>query len=658
MLDGSASMDPDGAIEAYMWTQTEGPPVALDDAASAQPSFTAPVVGRLGAFMPGDRLPGFVLSAAPGGVAPEIQADGTYANGQWTIMLTRPLMTPDVDGDVQFDFTNDANTYPFSIAYLDNTGAAPPMADAAAVMSAQDTRAYTLGNASSAADLRAVAETPGDCSAFTGEALETNPTGSEVPVLTLRAAYDSERVYLCVEAPDPNGQANEDSEPWEFVGPAATDWQRLPGSVNVMGGEAGAFDEDRLALWWDINAQDFAVEGCFALCHDTRMRSRNADGRADLWYWRAARANPVGFAEDLRLDPDSTRCPDTPCRQSDADARPIARANSRAFDSTTLPAYVAHTAPEADVRFLIDGEIPSSCPGEACASAASAALMDEPLTFELTVTDNHGFASEPDSVTIRVADTDRDDDVDGVSDLTEDGAPNNGDGNNDGIPDREQPHVTSLPNSGNQNYVTLVAPDGMALADVRFLPNPPAAAPAQLRFPWGFMAFTVLDVPPGGEVTVTLLPPPNSPLPADALYEKYGPTPETPSDHFYDFAFDGTTGAEILSDRIELRLVDGARGDSDLTANGQIVDPGALATAAEPLPEADSSGGGGCALLPSGPRAHSRPVDALGGILLPVFVVLVMYGWTRARRRPAAQRFLRAVRSGQRRRTDGADRKA
>jgi hypothetical protein len=658
-LDGSASTDPDGTIASYTWTQTEGPPVVLADATTAHPRFTAPVVGVLEMFAPGDRLPGFVLSSSPGGVSPEIQAHGTYANRQWTVMFTRPLRTLDADGDVQFDFTDPANTYLFSIAYLDNTGVAPPLGAAAAVMSAQDTRAYTLGNASSGADLRAVQETPGDCSDFTGAPLATSPARrAVVPALTLRAAYDSANVYLCVEAPDPNGRADEDKEPWEFVGPAPTDWQRLPGSVNVMGGNAGAFDEDRLAIWWNINAQDFATEGCAALCHDGRTRSRNADGRADLWYWQAARTNPVGFAEDQRLDPDRARCPDTPCRQLDADTLPIARANSRSFDAVTLPAYVAHTAPEADVHFLIDGAVPSTCPDETCAPAVLAALINEPLTFELTVTDNHGLMSVPDSVTITIRDTDHDEDSDGVPDTVENGAPNNGDGNNDGILDSLQPHVTSLPTPGNQGYITLVSPVGTVLADVRFLRNPPAAAPTNLRFPWGFLAFSVLGVPPGGAVTVTLLPPPNTPLAADARYYKFGPTPETPEDHFYEFTFDGTTGAEILTDRIQLHLIDGARGDHDLTADGQIDDPGALAIAAPPLPNVarDSGGGGGCSILLSGQRAHSRPGDALGNILLPVLAMLILYGWRRVTAEPALQRFFRAAFGGKPSGVDGSGR--
>jgi hypothetical protein len=388
------------------------------------------------------------------------------------------------------------------------------------------------------------------------------------------------------------------------------------------------------------------------------MRSRNADGRADLWYWKAARTNPVGFAEDQRLDPDRQRCPDTPCRQLDADTLPIARANSRIFDSVTLPAYVAHTAPTADVRFLIDGAVPSQCPDETCAPAVLAALMGERLTFELTVTDNHGLVSAPDSVTITIRDTDHDEDSDGVRDTVENGAPNNGDGNNDGIQDSLQPHVTSLRNTGNQGYSTLVAPVGTVLAAVRFLPNPPAGTPPDLRFPWGFLVFTILDVPPGGVVTVTLLPPPNTPVPADAFYYKFGPTPETPEKHFYRFTLDGTTGAEIFPDRIQLRLIDGARGDHDLAANGQITDPGALAIAAPPLPtvERNSGSGGGCSILPNGQRTHSQPGDALGNILLPVLALLILYGWGRVTARPALQRFFRATAGSKPPRVDGSGR--
>jgi hypothetical protein len=170
-------------------------------------------------------------------------------------------------------------------------------------------------------------------------------------------------------------------------------------------------------------------------------------------------------------------------------------------------------------------------------------------------------------------------DSDGVTNAVEAGAPNGGDGNSDHIPDSQQDNVTSLPNAVDQQYVTIVSPAETALENVSATANPPEDAPTGVEFPVGFFEFTVSGLTAGGSTTVTLL------LPAGhtfGTYYKYGPEPgpgnETP--HWYEFLWDGTptgTGAEILPDRIILRFVDGLRGDSDLTVNGQIHDPGAPA---------------------------------------------------------------------------------
>lgn len=47
-LDGSNSRDMDGTLAAYRWRQTDGTPVTLSDATSAQPVFTAPNVDLQG----------------------------------------------------------------------------------------------------------------------------------------------------------------------------------------------------------------------------------------------------------------------------------------------------------------------------------------------------------------------------------------------------------------------------------------------------------------------------------------------------------------------------------------------------------------------------------------------------------------------------------
>lgn len=165
-----------------------------------------------------------------------------------------------------------------------------------------------------------------------------------------------------------------------------------------------------------------------------------------------------------------------------------------------------------------------------------------------------------------------DNDQDGVSDPVEENAPNGGDGNDDGIPDSDQDNVASLPNSVDQSYVTLEAPADVVLENVQATGNPsPDDTPAGVEFPIGFLDFQLAALVPGASSTITLF------VEGDQMvesYYKYGPTSDNPADHWYEFAYDGSTGAEILSDRIVLHFIDGQRGDADLMANGDIVDPG------------------------------------------------------------------------------------
>jgi hypothetical protein len=223
-----------------------------------------------------------------------------------------------------------------------------------------------------------------------------------VPALTLQAAYDESHLYLCVRVPDPNGMADERPEQWAFLGPESTDWARKPNAVNVMGGTPEAFDEDRIALWWNITAQDFATEGCWALCHDQRMQSRNADGRADLWHWKAGTTNPAGLAQDEGLSADAALCPGHPCRQADGADEVIAQPNVRQVESLLLPAFSAADGPGVSVRALLADEVPADCFD--CALAQSTAVFNDMLEFELTVTDNRGLSAS-DRVTVQIVET-------------------------------------------------------------------------------------------------------------------------------------------------------------------------------------------------------------------------------------------------------------
>ncbi|MHC4676257.1 MAG: choice-of-anchor U domain-containing protein, partial [Planctomycetota bacterium] len=168
-----------------------------------------------------------------------------------------------------------------------------------------------------------------------------------------------------------------------------------------------------------------------------------------------------------------------------------------------------------------------------------------------------------------------DSDVDGVSDEAENAAPNGGDGNNDGTADSNQNNVASLPNADDANYVTLVSQADTKLVGVDAISNPsPTDSPPDTEFPIGFFDFTVEGLVSGANTTVTMLLPPGETV---ETYYKYGPTADDHNDHWYEFLYDQVTdtGAKIFTDRIVLYFVDGQRGDGDLTANGQIVDPGA-----------------------------------------------------------------------------------
>ena len=164
-------------------------------------------------------------------------------------------------------------------------------------------------------------------------------------------------------------------------------------------------------------------------------------------------------------------------------------------------------------------------------------------------------------------------DTDEVEDIIEDGVPSpgggKGDGNGDGIPDSDQSDVASLPNAADGGYVTLVSNGGVGLQSVKAI-SPTVATPAGVSLPQGLLTFQV-SVTVGSAYSATLILHAGTP---PAEYWKYGPTPGDSTDHWYEFSYNGETGAVIVGNRVTLHFVDGKRGDSDLSANGVIVDPG------------------------------------------------------------------------------------
>ncbi len=119
-------------------------------------------------------------------------------------------------------------------------------------------------------------------------------------------------------------------------------------------------------------------------------------------------------------------------------------------------------------------------------------------------------------------------------------------------------------------------------------------SPPESRFDLGLFDLEMV-LPPGvSETAVGIVLPEGA---APTTYYKYGPTPDNPEPHWYEFLWDGETGAVIEGNRIMLRFVDGKRGDDDLEANGVISDPGGpffgdMVASEETAAESGTSGGG------------------------------------------------------------------
>jgi hypothetical protein len=134
--------------------------------------------------------------------------------------------------------------------------------------------------------------------------------------------------------------------------------------------------------------------------------------------------------------------------------------------------------------------------------------------------------------------------------------------------------------------------------DVEISPVPPPGTtpPEGFFFPFGFLSFR-FQLPPsriGDTLTFRLYVhsiPPEIPSSAgeDLVYMKYGsePFPDSDIPHWYEFG--ENIYEEVLFHAVvyrlrylEFQIKDGGRGDSDLEANGVIVDPGAIAVPIHP----------------------------------------------------------------------------
>ncbi|MCO5339638.1 IPTL-CTERM sorting domain-containing protein [Delftia tsuruhatensis] len=140
---------------------------------------------------------------------------------------------------------------------------------------------------------------------------------------------------------------------------------------------------------------------------------------------------------------------------------------------------------------------------------------------------------------------------------------------------------------GSKAMVALQTANGWQVSNASFSTTPPATAPQGVTFPSGLLSLNLSSGNLGSDATVTLNF--STPVPAGAVYMKYGPSPDgfncqgaaCAQPHWYQLP---ANRAVLASDRLSatLTLTDGGLGDNDGIANQSIQDPGGFALLVAP----------------------------------------------------------------------------
>jgi len=142
--------------------------------------------------------------------------------------------------------------------------------------------------------------------------------------VTLYAMDDGENLYIAATWDD--ATENVDKKQWSFDGSI---WSQSE-------------NEDRFALMFDMGQNDPEGVDCAAMCHLPDGMSTST-GRVDVWHWKAARSNPMGFVDDKYFDPTGRHGDSGTSSYSDNDD-----------DGSGNPTFMATNDPGANVTFVVN----------------------------------------------------------------------------------------------------------------------------------------------------------------------------------------------------------------------------------------------------------------------------------------------------------------
>ncbi len=246
---------------------------------------------------------------------------------------------------------------------------------------------------------------------------------------------------------------------------------------------------------------------------------------------------------------------------------PIASLAPGEKDSTTFAATYDLVQADLDKGYVentaeVSGDDPDSSPVTDTSDAGS----ETKETFDGEGNTNGDPTDDP-TVTVVV-------DRDNIDKEEEDGGPNSGDGNDDGVVDSNQSDVTTAVNPVIDEYTTTeVAGECTVIEEVQFyLESGLSVEDPDYDYPLGLHGFTLECTALGGTVDVTYYWDQEYDT-SDWVYRKFIAS----ENKFVDFSSQVTYGTADIDGKtvttVSYSVTDGGQYDGDGVANGRIVDP-------------------------------------------------------------------------------------